>query len=215
MLLFWPQKSHFQYFHEYDAPLNFLIVFLATLLAISFLNLRGGKGDFIIQEFAEKMTRAEKETEDEKRGFLSFGLPRAALQTLFLCLPFSPILIISATLSEVSLPMLSQAVIILYSSALLCRLFGFLVYLFFGKWNPTGTFICWLFFFAYFVGTGFYTVFANPILLIYHYFRGTGGFSDFENQSQINYLLFLCIAISILTILCWFKIRRGRVRGAA
>jgi len=212
LLMFWPQKSFPLYFQEQDTPLNFLIVFLAVLLVISFLSLRSGKGEFIIQDFAERMTRTESTTQEEVNGFIMFGLVRAISQTLFLCLPYLPILIISAAITEISLPMLGGSITILYTSALACRLFGFLIYLLLGKWNQLGTLICWGFYLLLIVGTGFFAPFANPVLLIYHYFRGFEGFLIYEGQTQTYFLMSITSVIAILIFLCWFITRRSLSR---
>ena len=212
MFIFWPQKSYYLYFREKDAPINFLVVYLSILLVVSFISLRSGKGEFINQDFSERMTRSETTTDDESHGFLSFGLIRAIFQTFCFCLPFIPVLITSAALSEISMTMLWRSFVVLYTSALLCRLMGFLIYLIFGKWNQFGTLISWGVYVTFFVGTGYFAPFANPILLIYHYFRGTKGFFIPEDQTQSLYLIAIASAILVLTLLCSVKIGRGPIR---
>ena len=215
MFIFWPQKSYYLYFKEKDAPVNFLIIYLSILLVVSFISLRSGKGEFINMDFAERMTRSEKTTEDESYRFLSFGLVRSVIQTFCLCFPFFPVLITSAALSEISMIMLWRSVVILYASSLLCRLMGFLIYLIFGKWNQIGALISWAFFAAFFVGTGYFASFANPVLLIYHYFRGMKGFIVPEDQTQVLYLLANASAILVLILLCSIKIGRGQFRESS
>ena len=81
------------------------------------------KGYYIIKYQTDKTTY-EKEIE-----FYRYGMIEFLLHTLLLLLPFLPLLSLAGFSSAVSMTTFIMAVSVLYTTALFCRMSGFLVYL--------------------------------------------------------------------------------------
>ncbi|MCP4749854.1 MAG: hypothetical protein GY866_03085 [Proteobacteria bacterium] len=206
LLLFWPQKDLYYYLQENAIPINFLVVFAAALLVVSYTNLSCGKGDMIHLDFISRVTRTELAPLEEERGFVLNGIFVFFVHSLFLFLPFLPVLVISAAMSKISLPVLLKSLSVLYSSSLLCRLFGFQIYLLWGKWSQVGSIICGLFYLFFFIATGFAAPFVNPVLLIFNFFKGRDVVSHFSMRPYPLYLVVVASAAFVLVAASQFVI---------
>ena len=82
--------------------------------------------------------RTDLATFEMKIDFLRYGLIEFVWHTLILLLPFLPLLIVAASVSAVSFTIFIAAMSILYAVSLLCRMFGFVVYLFWGRMSTLG-----------------------------------------------------------------------------
>ncbi len=197
LMAFWPQNDFHIFILDNDVPLNFPVVFTAVMLAVSYINLRCGRGEMIQQSFPARYVEQEVRTLEEQNNFIAFGLIRFVIHTFLLILPFLPILMFSATLSDISLPMLSKACAVLYSSALLCRLFAFQIYLHFGKWSQIASIMSVGLFLFYFGATVFIAPFSNPLYIIIRFYLGSETVLNSTLQTWTLYALTVTILILI------------------
>jgi len=104
------------------------------------------------------------------------------LHTLFLILPFLPILILSASISGVSLALLAKAMSVVFAASFFCRMFGFIIYLFWGRLSSFGFWFARAFLVVFIFATAFFAPFINPLRMLYELNRSlesmTGSFRD-------------------------------------
>jgi len=200
LLVFWPQKELFYFLRDHKIPLAFLGVFVGTLLISSYVNLRCGRGEIFQKYLSFRMVREGVITLEEKYDFLSYGLVQSMLHNIFFILLAFPFLMLSATISGISFQVFAQALSILFTAPLLCRLLSFLIYLLLGRWGLVGFVLTRFFFVFFFVATGAFAAFANPILLIYAFYRGEEILTGFQINAYPLYIMIVTSAILILTL---------------
>lgn len=198
LLLFWPHKSLDQFIRGHNMPLIFIGVFAASMIMISYIQIRCGRGEVFVKDSYGKMLREGIKTFEEEQDFLSYGLPQSLLHILFFVLLSLPLLIFAASVSGASAEHLLMALFIIFMSALICRWFSFLVYLLLGRWNFWGYILPRLFFILVFFVTALFNDFANPVLLLNLFFKGKVYL--FENDMS-QYPLFIFLSISLALIL--------------
>ena len=140
LLIFWPHQPLSNFIIIDKIPLVFFLIFSATLIIYSYVNLCCGCGDMIQKGYFTVKYRTDKSTFEKEIEFFRYGLIEFLLHTLILLLPFLPLLILAASISAVGFMTFIKAVSILYSASLLCRMFGFMVYLFWGRSSTIGYF---------------------------------------------------------------------------
>jgi hypothetical protein len=209
LMLLWPQKDLFNFIEEQKIPLNFLGIFGATLLINSYVNLRFGRGEMSPDDFFIGTARKEVVTFEEEHDFLANGLVEFLLHTLLLLLLLLPILVFSATISSVTPQIFVKAFSILFTSSVLCRMFGFLMYLLCGKRNLVGYLLARIFFISFVFATGFFAAFVNPILLIRSLHRGEEILGRFSMSAYSLHMIIVTSAILFLTLANQAMVRRA------
>ena len=209
LMLLWPHKDLFNFIEEQKIPLNFLGIFGATLLINSYVNLRFGRGEMSPDDFFIGMARKKVVTFEEEYDFFSNGLVEFLLHTLFLLVLLLPMLILSANISRVTLQIFVKAFSILFTSSVLCRMFGFLMYLLCGKRSLVGYLLARIFFISFIFATGFFATFVNPILLIHSFHRGEEMLSRFSMSAYSLYMIIVMSAILLLTLANQAMVRRN------
>jgi hypothetical protein len=106
-------------------------------------------------------------TFEKENDFFTYGLIAFLLHSQIMLLLYLPLLILAASISAVSFFPFLQAVSILYFAALLCRMFGFLVYLIWGRTSTVGYFVARIFIILFIFGTFFFSPFINPLQILY------------------------------------------------
>ncbi len=154
---------------------------------------------FYIIKYPIDLTTFEKEND-----FLTYGLIAFLIHSQILLLLFLPLLILAASISAVSFIPFLQAVSILFSAALLCRMFGFMVYLFWGRTSTFGYFVARIFMIIFIFGTYFFASFFNPLQILYLLNKGTGDIG----LSFALYLMTVTLAILLLIGVNQFLVRR-------
>lgn len=167
LLLFWPRQPLSNFIIIDKFPLVFFLIFAATLIIYSYVNLCCGCGDMIQKGYFIIKYRTDKSTYEKEIEFFRYGLIQFLLHTLILLLPFLPLLILAASISAVSFITFIKAVSILYSASLLCRMFGFMVYLFWGRSSTIGYFLARAFMIVFIFGTLLFAPYVNPIQYLY------------------------------------------------
>jgi hypothetical protein len=172
LLISWPHKSLYQYVQSHSMPLTFMGVFAASMIMISYIQIRCGRGEVFVKDSYHKMIREGIRTFEEENGFFFYSLPQSILHILFFLFLSLPILILAASISAVGIEHLLMALFIIFMSALVCRWFAFLSYFLLGRWSFWGYLLPRLFFILIFFITAFYNDFANPVLLLNLFFEG-------------------------------------------
>lgn len=209
LMLLWPKTDPFNFIEEHRIPLIFPVIFVAALLMNSYVNLRCGRGEMSPEEFLTRLERKNVITFEEEYEFLSYGLVQFLLHTLFLLLLMLPLLIVSATISGISLPVFSKALSVLFTTSLLCRMYGFLMYLRYGRWSRVGYLLARIFFILFIFVTGFFAGFANPILLIYSLHRGEEILTRFPLSAHSLYMIIVTAAILLVILSNHAMLRRN------
>lgn len=209
LMVFWPKMGLFNFIEENEVPLVFLRTFVAALLVNSYVNLRCGRGEMYPEDIRYKLENKEVITFEEENDFFSYGLVEALLHTTFLLLLLLPILIVSASLSGISLQVFAKALSILFTSSLLCRLFGFLIIPCYRKWSWVGYFSIRLFFIFFMFVTGVFAPFANPILLVNSFHTGEEILPRSPVSTYAVYMIVVTAAILLLTLVNQAIVRRN------
>ena len=173
ILLIWtPRKALPIYLNAQVMPLNFLAVFVATLLMNTYVNLRCGRGEIFESPILVRPERERLVTFEEERAFFSYGLVEFLFHTLLLLMILLPLLLVSAAISAISPRGLFEALSIIFTASFLCRLFGFLMFLSWKNRPRIGYHFARLFFCFFIFATGIFAPYANPILLLYSLYNG-------------------------------------------
>jgi hypothetical protein len=163
LLLVWPRQPLSAFVIANKIPLVFFLVFAAALIISAYVNLCCGCGDMTRRGYYMIKYRTDLATFEKEIEFLRYGLIEFLWHTLVLLLPFLPLLILAASISAVSFTIFLAAVSILYTVSLLCRMFGFVVYLFWGRMSTLGYIVARAFLITYLFGTLLFVPFINPI----------------------------------------------------
>jgi len=212
LLVFWPRKEFFLYIEGHELPMIFFHVFVAALLISSYVNLRCGRGEIYTERFFYKLENREAVTFEQERDFISYGLAGALLHIIFLLIFLIPILIVPAGMSGVSLQIFILALSIIFVSSLLCRLFGFLVVPFYGRWRWFGYYGTRFFFILFMFGTIYFAPFLNPIITIRHVYLGEESFSGSPVTPYAVFMFAVIVMILLLILANQVIVRRGTMR---
>ena len=214
ILLIWtPRKALHVYVSEQEIPLNFFVIFGVTLLMNAYVSLRCGRGEIFEGLILVRPERERLPTLEEERPFFSYGLVEFFLHTLFLLMILLPLLLVSAAISEISPGVLIKSLTIIFGASLLCRLFGFLMFLSLRNWPRTGYHLSRLFFYIFIVGTGFFAPYTNPLLTIYGFSMGREMSSPFQIEAYWLYILIIGLAILILILANQMMVRQNILKG--
>ena len=167
LLMFWPHQPLAGFIIADKIPLLFFLIFAATLIIYSYVNLCCGCGDMMQKGHFIIKYRTDESTYEKEIEFFRYGLIEFLLHTLILLLPLLPLLILTASASAVSFTTFTKAVFILYSASLLCRMFGFMVYLLWGRSSTIGYFLVRAFMVFFIFGTLLFAPIVNPIQYLY------------------------------------------------
>ena len=204
LLIFWPRQPLSGFIVENKAPLAFFWVFAATLIVTSYINLCCGSGEMIRRGYYIIKYRTDLSTFEKENDFFKYGLIEFLLHSLILSLLFLPHLILAASISAVSFTIFLKAVSILYTASLLCRMFGFILYLFWGRASTIGYFVARTFMIVFIFGTFFFAPFLNPLRFLYLLNEST----SVTGLSFAFYLLPVIFAILLLIGANHFLVRR-------
>ena len=167
LIAFWPRQPLSEFMLINNGPTVFFLVFAATLIVHSYVNLCCGGGEMIRRGYYMMSYKTDKPTYEIEITFCRYGLIEFLLHTLILLLPFLPLLSLAGFSAAISLITFLMAVTVLLTTSLLCRMCGFLGYLVWGRSSIIGYFaarammICFVFVTFLFVPS------INPLHLLY------------------------------------------------
>ncbi len=201
--VFWPWQKFVSFIIAHKVPPVFFAIFSAALIISSYINLRCGCGEMskrtIYSWQPKDIVPFEKEND-----FLQYGLIESLLHTLFLLFPCLPLLIVSTAISGTSLAGFARAISIVFTASLLCRLFGLLMYLLWGRSRYVG-YLGYLFARIFLVGLIFLTaVFVpaiSPIAIIYGLNKSLQDIGIALTGSYGLYMATVIVAIVLLVAL--------------
>ena len=209
MFVFWPRRTLSSFMIAEAIPYTFFLIFGATLIVYSYVNLCCGCGDMIQRGYHIIKYPTDKSTFEKEIGFYQYGLIEFLLHTLILLLPFGPLLIVPAAVSAVSLTTFIKAVSILFTAALICRMFGFMVYLFWGRLSTLGYFVARAIMILFIFGTIFWAPFINPLRLLYLLNQRPNG----TGVAFVYYMVIALLAILGLSITNHILVRHNIKKG--
>ena len=168
LLVFWPQNFA-SFIGQNKTPLVFAMVFTITLIILSYINLCCGRGEMAKSRtlFHEYPKLEKTVTFERENDFLQYGLIGFLLHTVFLLLPFLPLLMLSTSVSGVSLSVFGKACSVVFTASLLCRLAGFIAYTFWGRMSSVGFLLTRVFLGIFLFGTLILAPTINPVLVLY------------------------------------------------
>jgi hypothetical protein len=213
LILSWPKKDHFKYIWQGEGPLTFFGVFVIALVINSYINLRCGHGELSQRVKYPLAKRKEKTiTYEQDQNFYSYGVVIFLLHTMLLLLPLIPIFLISAGISGISPIEFITAFLIFFVTSFFCRMFGFMIYLAFKKWDWPGFLLTRCFYICLFLATALFGVHLNPILLIYDLYKGEKPLATGSLSTSTVYIVLIILFIGVLTLVNQIMVARGITR---
>ncbi len=207
LLILWPRLPFYHFLEASHAPLLFFQVFVAATILCSYLSLRCGRGEMVQRDYFSEYYE-EPPCFEKERNFFTYGLVGFLLHTAFLVLPFIPILIIATTVSWLPFALFAKAVIVLYASALLCRITGFLLYLLGGRLSYSGYFIARIFIIFYLFATALFYSRINPLNILYRLNKDVKSAGSPLDSSFGFYMAATGVALCTLIFICHLLILR-------
>ncbi len=204
LVISWPRQPLSDFIDENRIPMVFFIIFAATLIVNTYINLCCGCGELIRRGFYIIKYQTDITTYEKENDFLTYGLVSFLLHSQILLLLFLPHLILASSLSVVSFISFLKAISILLTAALLCRMFGFMVYLIWGRTSTIGYFVVRTFMILFIFGTYFFAPFLNPLQILYSLNKSTGDIG----LSFTLYSTAVVLAILLLVGVNHFLVRR-------
>lgn len=192
LVVFWSRRPLAELMAAGDRPMIFFLIFAATLIVYSYVNLCCGGGELVRRGYHMMIYRTDKPTHEKEIAFYRYGLIEFFFHTIVLLLPFLPLLSLAAFNSAVSMTPFIMAVSVLFTTSLFCRLTGFLVYLFWGRSSTLGYFTARVIMIFFVFATLFFAPAVNPLRLLYRLN---------QNPDSSSYLFAIYIAAVSFAIL--------------
>ena len=167
LIVFWSRRPHSELIASGNEPTIFFLVLAATLIVNSYVNLCCGGGDMVRKGYHIIHYQTDKPTYEKEIEFYRYGMIEFLLHTVLLLLPFLPLLSLAAFSSAVSMITFIMAVSVLYTTALFCRMSGFLVYLSRGRSSTLGYFAARALMIFFVFATILFAPAINPLRLLY------------------------------------------------
>jgi hypothetical protein len=194
LALLWPQQSYPKAMATQAIPAVFFYVCATALIAGAYANLSCGCGDMVIQEYYGRKYRRDLPAFEIERPFVHYGLMGFIMHVLILQLPVLPLIVMAAAFSAVTPGTILQAFAILYTSALTCRLVGFLVYFFCGRHSTIGYLLARAFLLGYLWVTSFGPPFLNPVYML-------SLMTKSRQDTTLLYLLHIMTSLAVIVLL--------------
>ena len=212
----WPWQGFVPFMREQRIPYSFPVVFIGLIVISTYLHLRLGRGEIAINRyFIRPQAHQHFVPSEVVYPFGRYALFIFCLHILFWLLPCFPILILATAISGFSLLTFGKAVSIVFTAALLCKLFGFLMYLLWGNTSILGYLFSRIFLAASVYVTGFLVPVINPIRLIFLLDLDRDKLMLSFESAYTVYMLIMLASISILAILAEFLVSKKRKKEEA
>lgn len=213
LLIFWPRQPLADIMVTGREPTVFFLVFAATLIVHSYINLSCGAGDMIRKGYHMLNYPADQATHERENAFYRYGLIEILLHPLVLMLLFLPLLALATFISAASLTTFLMAAAVLYSASLLCRLTGFMVYLLWGRSSTLGYFTARAMMIFFVFITLIFAPPVNPLYLLYRLNEGAGGVGR-------PFAIYMTVVMAVVFVLIWASgtlvrrhMNKGEVKG--
>ena len=196
-VVLWSRRPLAEYFVAGQGPKIFFLVFAATLIVYSYINLCCGGGELVRRGYHMINYPTDQPTHEMEIAFFRYGMIEFVLHTIAMLLPFLPLLFLAALGSAVSTAIFAMAVSILFSASLFSRLTGFLIYLLWGRFSTLGYFIARLTMIVFVFATLFIVPAVNPLRLLYQLNHNPDGIGF----GYAIYMAAVSVAILVLILL--------------
>jgi hypothetical protein len=207
MIVSWPNIELVSYIRNSDYPVLFSRTFIAAIIIKSYLNIRCGRGELYAEENIYKLKTGETTPNELEKNFFSYGLIQAILHNVLLMFFMLPILAVSASTSGISISTFCKACLVLFTSSMACRMFGFLVYPFYRKNSGIGYIIIRILYLFFMFATLYLAPYVNPIRIV-NYLHSGETMIIFGNINPYQvYMLTVWIIILFLVIANYFMVR--------
>ncbi|MCP4398907.1 MAG: hypothetical protein GY801_16605 [bacterium] len=196
-VVLWPWgKDSAHFIRQHQGPSLSFPLFTAVAILYSYIQLRCGRGELLQRSHYFSPTVIQ----EQEQIFFRHGLLMLLLHTAFFLLPFLPLLIVAATVSGLSQQVLIQAIGLLYTSALLFRIGGLLLYRLWGAASTLGYFVGRTFFGMFFFMLPIYLPYLSPLRVLHALHKNTH-YIDEKMPLQTAYWLCLGMmcAMTIIT----------------
>ena len=193
LLLFWPRNPISGFILSDKVPLVFFLIFGATLIIYCYINLCCGCGEMIARHYFVRF-RYDTPTFEKEIDFLQYGLIEFVVHSLILLLPFLPLLILAASITAAAFITCVQAALILYTTSLLCRMVGFMVYLFWGRLSSLGYFVARAFMVVFIFGTLLFIPYINPLQILY-------ALNERPDGIGLPFVVYMALVMSVILLL--------------
>ncbi len=167
LIVFWSRRPLSEFIATGNEPIIFFLIFAATLIVNSYVNLCCGGGDLVRKGYHMINYQTDKPTYEKEIDFYRYAMIEFLLHTLLLLLPFLPLLSLAAFSSAVSMITFIMAVSVLYTTSLFCRMSGFLVYLSRGRSSTLGYFAARALMIFFVFVTILFAPAVNPLQFLY------------------------------------------------
>jgi hypothetical protein len=196
LMVFWSRRPLADLIASGNEPKIFFLVFAATLIVNSYVNLCCGGGEMVRKGYQMINYPTDTPTYEMDIDFYRYGLIEFLLHTLLLLLPFLPLLSLAAFGPAVSMITFTMAVCVLYTTSLFCRMSGFLVYLSRGRSSTLGYFTARALMILFVFATIFFAPAVNPLQILYRLQQN-------PNSSGYSFVIYLAIVLFAILILIW------------
>jgi len=194
LIVFWSRRPLAELIASGNEPTLFFLIFAATLIVNSYVNLCCGGGEIVRKGYHMINYQTDKPTYEMDIDFYRYAMIEFLLHTLLLLLPFLPLLSLAAGSSAVSMLAFIMAVSVLYTAALFCRMSGFLVYLSWGRSSTLGYFAARALMIFFVFATILFAPAINPLQLLYL-------LNQSPNSSGYSFAIYLAIVLVAILIL--------------
>ena len=194
LIVFWPRRPLAELIATGNEPTIFFLIFAATLIINSYVNLCCGGGEMVRKGYHMINYQTDKPTYEMDIDFYRYGLIEFLLHTLLLLLPFLPLLALAAFGPAVSMITFIMAVAVLYTTSLFCRMSGFVVYLSWGRASTLGYFAARALMIFFVFATIFFAPAVNPLQILYR-------LQQSPNSSGDPFAIYLAVVLFAILIL--------------
>ena len=167
LIIFWPRQPLSDIMVAGKEPTVFFVVCAVAMIMHAYINLGCGAGDMVRKGDPMINYTSDHPTYERQIDFYRYGLIEFLLHALVLLLPFLPLMALAALISAISWTTFLMALSILYSASLLCRMSGFMVYLFWGRSSTLGYFSARAMMLFFVFITILFAPSVNPLYLLY------------------------------------------------
>jgi len=208
-IIFWPWQGMNAFIGNNRTPISYFVTFSAALVINSYISLRCGRGEMSGSNYLRGLRIDEIDTYEKENDFFKYGFVEFLLHTIILILPFFPFFFLSASISGISIGIILKSLAVVFLTSLIFRLFGFMVYIFWGRTSLAGYFIARIFIFLLIILTGIVYPSINPIYIMYGLYRDmySVGFALINPFSF--YIVSTIIFILLLTFINFLLVRRN------
>ena len=212
IVAFWPWQTAAEFIVKQAMPRLCFMTLSAVLLVHSYLSLSCGSGEMIRLD-PQYWEQKELPTYEKSAPFWGYTFIEFGLHDLFLLLPFLPFCVLTAAYSGVGWRSLAICGGVLLTASLLCRMFGFALYLLFSKRLNVLKYLLSRLLWAFFVLVSALTLPPlNPLRLLDQVTSGLEQPGWFGLSANVSYFAAVVTAIMLVGLFCQIYVKHWLLR---